>query len=53
MKVFVEYILEGLTPEEADLDEIVEVPDDIEEDEIPNWISNKTGWLVLSWEKCE
>ena len=40
--------------EELDQDEIglpseVEVPDEVEEDEIADWLSDEYGWCVLSF----
>ena len=53
MKVKVQYDLEYqgkiLSVEEADVKEIIEVPDNIEEDEISDYISDQTGWCVLKW----
>jgi hypothetical protein len=55
MKVKVKYDLESdgklLTMEQAGVKEIVEVPDNIEEDEISDWISNETGWCIFDWKK--
>ena len=53
MKVKVKYDLEFqgkiLTMEEAGVKEILDVPDDIEEDEVSDWISDKTGWCIFDW----
>ena len=53
MKVKVEYDLESdgetLTMEEAGLKDIIEIPDTIEEDEVTDWISDKTGWCIFGW----
>ena len=55
MKIKVEYDLESdgeiLSMEDAGVQEIIEVPDNIDEDEISDWISDKTGWCVLKWNK--
>jgi len=55
MKVKVKYDLEDngevLSMEEAGVKEIIEVPDNIEEDEIADWISDKTGWCILQWKE--
>lgn len=55
MKVKVKYDLEDngevLSMEEVGVKEIIEVPDNVEEDEIADWISNKTGWCVFKWER--
>lgn len=53
MKIKVKYDLEDngevLSMEEVGVKEIIEVPDNVEEDEIADWISDKTGWCVLNW----
>jgi len=55
MKIKVKYDLESdgeiLTMEEANVKEIIEVPNNIEEEEISDWISDKTGWCVFSWKR--
>jgi len=57
MKIKVKYDLESdgeiLTMEEANVKEIIEVPDNIEEEEISDWVSDKTGWCVFSWKRIE
>jgi len=55
MKVKVKYDLESngeiLSMEEAGVQEIIEVPDNIDEEDISDWISDKTGWCIFKWEK--
>ena len=57
MKVKVKYDLESdgelLTMEQAGVKEIIKVPDNIEEDEISDWISNETGWCIFDWKKLK
>ncbi len=54
MKVKVTYDLEDqgkiLSMEEAGVKEILKIPDNIEEDNISDWISDETGWCVSKWE---
>lgn len=47
--VKVDWDLEGKTAEEAGVEEIVEVPDGIED--VPEWLSDNYGWCVSGW--CE
>jgi hypothetical protein len=53
MKIKVKYDLEcngkTYTLKQAGVQEIIEVPDDIEEYEVSDWVSDKTGWCVLDW----
>ena len=55
MKIKVEYDLESdgviYTVEELGLNEIIDVPNNIDEDNISDWISDQTGWCVLKWER--
>lgn len=55
MKVGVEFDLEAdgrvLTPKEAGVKDVMDVPENIPADEIADWISDQTGWCVSSWKK--
>lgn len=55
MRVKVEFDLESdgevLTAEEAGVQEIMEVPDHLEEDEVADWISDQSGWCVRRWQE--
>lgn len=46
MNVKVEWETDG---EAVDLPEIVTVPEDVEEDQVSDWLSDEFGWLVLGW----
>ena len=32
-------------------DEIQEIPDSVEEDDVSDYLSDLTGWCVLSWQR--
>ena len=53
MKVQVKFDLESdgktYSLEEADLNEFMYVPDDLEENEVSDWIADETGWCVIDW----
>ena len=52
MKVQVEWELDGLSPEEAGVPKVVELPTGmylIGDEEITEYLSNTYGWLVLKW----
>ena len=57
MKVKIKYDLKSdgeiLTMEEAGIKEVMEIPSNIEEDQISNWISNETGWCIFNWEEIK
>lgn len=57
MKVKIKYDLKSdgeiLTMKEAGLKEVMEIPSNIEEDQISNWISNETGWCIFNWEEIK
>lgn len=40
---------EPYTLEEAGVPEIVDVPDNIEKDEITDWLSDTYGWCLWDW----
>lgn len=39
--------------EEVELPNVVEVPSDIDEEDISDWLSDKYGWCVESWYEYE
>ena len=55
MRVRVKFDLEDqgekLSYKEAGVKPIMNIPSDLEDDEISDWISDKTGWAVLKWTK--
>lgn len=55
MRVLVDYDLEcddqKLTIRDVDVHTIMEIPSHVNEDQISDWISDRTGWCVLRWEK--
>jgi predicted metal-dependent hydrolase len=50
MKVIVNWETDN---EKVDLPEKVEVPDNISEEEIADWLSDKYGWLVNSYSEIK
>jgi hypothetical protein len=54
MKIKVDWDLESdgkrLSMKAAGVKRIVEIPDDIAEDEISDYITDQTGWCLNSWE---
>ena len=51
MKVKVDWDLDGLTAEEANVPEIVELPADLvgNSEEIADYLSDTYGWCMLGW----
>ena len=53
MKVKVNWDLESdgkvYSPKEVGLETIVNVPDQIDDEEVSDWLSDKYGWCVNSW----
>ncbi len=45
-QIKVEWDTEG---EAVDLPSVVEIPTDLEDDEVAEWLSEHYGWTVLSW----
>ena len=48
-KIHVDWDTDGYTLEECGLPSIVEVPSDIEEEDISDWLSDEYGFCVNSW----
>jgi len=39
------------TPDEVGVPVVVEVPDEIEEEDITEWLSDKYGWCLFGWKE--
>ena len=48
MIIKVEWETDG---EDVDLPEFVQVPEDLEDEQVSDWLSDEYGWLVLGWER--
>jgi hypothetical protein len=52
MKIIVDWDLDGLSLEEADVPKVVEVPPDVwagDSDSISDWLSDTYGWCHFGW----
>ena len=47
----VEWDTDGIDKDELDLPDKVEVPSDIDDDQIPDWLSDRYGFCVNGWEE--